>query len=235
MSLWRRDALLRPVAILLLFGTAFGYLEGAVVAYLRILHEPARRHYYPHRPPSEMFPLLTLDQVRAAGPEQQETLLVEIGREAATMVMLAAVALAVARSAREWSAAFAIAFGVWDIVFYACLKVLLGWPESLFTWDILFLIPAPWVGPVIAPVLVSLAMITGGIWCLWREAAGQPLHIGPWNTAGVLLGALVIVLSFTLDYRNILAGGMPQPFHWGVFSLGMGIGVVSYLGAGRRC
>ena len=223
-----RFPFLRAVAILLLFGTAFGYLEAAVVSYLRILHEPARRHFYLDRPSGELFPLLTLEQVRATGPEQQKTLFVEIGREAATMLMLAAIALAVARNARQWTAAFAIAFGVWDIVFYACLKLLLGWPASLFTWDVLFLIPVPWVGPVIAPVVVSVAIITAGIWCLWREAASRPLQIGLWNAVGVLLGGLVIVLSFTLDYRNIMAGGMPHPFHWGVFGLGMGLGVVSY-------
>jgi len=170
----------------------------------------------------------TLEQVRTAGPEQRKTLFVEIGREAATMLMLAAIALAVAGNARQWTAAFAIAFGVWDIVFYAGLKLLLAWPGSFFTWDILFLIPVPWVGPVIAPVLVSIAMITAGMWCLWHEASGRPLRIGLWNIIGVLLGALVIVLSFTLDYRNIVAGGMPHPFHWGVFGLGMGIGAASY-------
>jgi hypothetical protein len=221
-------AVTRSIAILLLFGVAFGYLEAAVVSYLRILHEPVERVSYPNRPPGELFPLLTLDQVRAARPELHKTLLVEIGREAATMLMLAAIALAVAGNARQWAAAFAIVFGVWDIVFYVCLKLLLGWPASLFTWDILFLIPVPWVGPVITPVLVSIAMISGGIWCLWREAAGRPLRAGFWNTAGVLAGAVVIVLSFTLDYRNIMAGGMPNPFHWSVFGLGMGIGAVSY-------
>jgi len=78
---------LRAVAILLLFGTAFGYLEAAVVSYLRILHEPARRHFYPDRPSGELFPLLTLEQVRAAGQEQQKTLSVEIGREATTLLI----------------------------------------------------------------------------------------------------------------------------------------------------
>jgi hypothetical protein len=225
---------LRAVAVLLLFGTAFGYLEAAVVSYLRILHEPARRQIYPNRAASELFPLLTLDQVRAAGREQRKTLYAEIGREAATIVMLAAIALAVAANARQWTAAFAIAFGVWDIVFYAGLKLLLGWPASLFTWDILFLIPVTWVGPVAAPVLVSVAMITAGIWCLSREAAGRPLRIGGWNIFGVVLGALVIILSFTLDYRNITAGGMPHPFHWGVFALGLAIGAVSYSSTGKR-
>jgi hypothetical protein len=219
---------LRAVAILLLFGIAFGYLEAAVVSYLRILHEPARLLFYPHRQPAELFPLLTLDQVRAAGEAQGKTLAVEIGREAATMLMLAAVALAVARNARQWVAAFAIAFGVWDIVYYAGLKLLLDWPASLFTWDILFLIPVPWAGPVIAPVLVAAAMITAGIWCLWRESVNRPLRIGPSTVAGVLVGALVIFLSFTLDYRNVMAGGMPHSFHWGVFGLGLGIGAASY-------
>lgn len=219
---------LRPVLILLLFGVAFGYLEAAVVSYLRILHEPARRQFYPDRPPGELFPLLTLEQIRATGPEQRKTLFVEIGREASTMLMLASVAWAVAGNARQWAAAFVIAFGVWDIVFYVCLKLLLGWPASLFTWDILFLIPVPWVGPVIAPVLVSVAMIIAGIWCLWREAAGRPFRIGFWNVAGVLLGALVIVLSFTLDYGNIMAGGTPHAFRWGVFGLGMAISALSY-------
>jgi hypothetical protein len=229
-----RFSFLRSIATLLLFGVAFGYLEAAVVSYLRTLHEPARRHFYPDRPSSELFPILTLEQVRAAAPEQQKTLSVEIGREAATMLMLAAMALAVTSNLRQWTAAFAIAFGVWDIVFYASLKLFLGWPASLFTWDILFLIPVPWAGPVIAPMLVSVAMIAGGMWCLWREAARRPLKISFWSSVGVLLGALVIVLSFTLDYRNIMAGGMPYPFHWGVFILGLGIGAVSYGWSGVR-
>jgi hypothetical protein len=218
----------RAIAVLLLFGAAFGYLEAAVVSYLRILHEPARLQFYPQRPASDLFPLLTLEQLQSSGPEQQKTLFVEIGREAATMLMLAAIALAVATNARQWAAAFAIAYGVWDIAFYVGLKVLLDWPPSLFTWDILFLIPLPWAGPVVAPVLVSVAMIAAGIWCLWREEAKRPLRIGIWNIAGVLLGALVIIVSFTLDYRNLLTGGMPHPFNWGVFGLGLGIGVASY-------
>jgi hypothetical protein len=229
-----RFALMRSVAALMLFGVAFGYLEAAVVSYLRIVHEPARRHYYPDREPGQLFPLLTLERLQAEGPEQQKTLLVEIGREAATMLMLGAIALAVARNTRQWTAAFAITFGVWDIVFYVCLKLLLGWPASLFTWDILFLIPVPWVGPVMAPVLVSLAMIAAGIWCLRREATSRPLQVGLWNAGGVVAGALVIVLSFTMDYQNIVAGAMPRPFHWEVFGLGMAIGAASYWETARR-
>jgi hypothetical protein len=132
----------------------------------------------------------------------------------------------VAENAAQWAAAFAIAFGAWDIAFYACLKLLLNWPASLVTWDILFLIPVPWVGPVVAPVIVSASMMAAGVWHLWREARGQKVSLAAWHWAGILLGAAVIVLSFTLD-----AGGMPRPFHWAVFGAGEILGVSSYASA----
>lgn len=223
----------RTIIALVVFGSAFGYLEAAVVSYLRQLHEPARQRYYPGRSPAELFPLLTLDQIRTVGPQSQRTLVIEIGREAATITMLAAVALAVAGNAGQWAAAFVIAFGTWDITFYVFLRVLLDWPASLFTWDILFLIPVPWVGPVLAPVLVSAAMIAAGVWHLRQDASGDPVHLRLPHWTGLLAGAAVIVFSFALDYRNIMAGGMPRPFRWDVFTVGMLVGVCSY-GAATR-
>jgi hypothetical protein len=219
----------RVVFALLLFGTAFGYLEAAVVAYLRALHEPARQQFYPGRPPAELFPLLTLEQLHAAGSGQTQALVIEIGREAATIVMLAAIALAVARNRGEWAAAFIVAFGTWDIVFYASLKLLLDWPASVFTWDILFLVPVPWVGPVLAPVLVSAAMIGAGIWHLRTPV---PLRLAHW--IGILIGAAIIIVSFAMDYRHIMAAGMPHPFNWWIFATGLGLGVASYIAAARR-
>ncbi len=218
----------RIVFALLLFGAAFGYLEAAVVSYLRLLHEPARLQFDPHRPSGDLFPVLTLEQLRAAGGDQPRILATEIGREAATLLMLAAVALAVAASAGQWAAGFVIAFGAWDITFYIFLKVLLGWPASVFTWDILFLIPVPWAGPVLAPLLVSATMIAAGVWHLRREARSEPIRIGRVQWAGLLAGAAVIIVSFAEDYRNIMAGGMPHPFDWGLFALGMATAAASY-------
>jgi hypothetical protein len=221
----------RTVIALLLFGTAFGYLEAAVVSYLRFLHEPVRRRFYPDRLPGDLFPLLTREQVAAADPEQYRVFLIEIGRETATIVMLAGTALAIATDLGEWAAAFVIAFGTWDITFYLFLKALLDWPASPLTWDILFIIPVPWVSPVLAPVLVSAAMIGAGIWHLRREAIHKPVRLGRWNWAGIAAGAATIIVSFTLDYRNVVGGGMPYPFHWTLFSLGMAIGVLGYASA----
>jgi hypothetical protein len=220
----------RTVIALLLFGTAFGYLEAAVVSYLRFLHEPVRRRVYPDRPPGDLFPLLTRHEA-VADPQQQRIVLIEIGREAATIVMLAGTALAIATNVGQWAAAFVIAFGTWDITFYVFLKMLLDWPASLFTWDILFIIPVPWVGPVLAPVLVSAAMIGTGVWHLWREASHNPVHLGRWNWAGIVVGAATIIVSFTLGYGNVVRGGMPRPFHWQIFGTGMTIGTLGYIGA----
>jgi len=221
---WKRTAV-----ALLLFGSAFGYLEAAVVVYLRTLHEPARQRFYPGRPSADLFPLLTLEQIHATGKEQSQTLLIEIGREAATIVMLAAIALVLAKNAGEWAAAFVVAFGVWDLTFYVFLKLLVDWPASLFTWDILFLLPVPWVGPVLAPVLVSVVMIAAGV-----RHLRAPVRIGAAQWGGILTGAVVIIVAFAMDYRHVMAGGMPRDFNWWVFGAGLGLGIGSYLGASRQ-
>ena len=98
---------------------------------------PAFRHrYYPLRSPDDLFPLLTLDQVGSAGHEYFRLVEIERGREGAALGMLAAVAIAVGRSSGQSFAAFLIVFGVWDISFYAFLKLLIHWPASLLTWDV---------------------------------------------------------------------------------------------------
>jgi hypothetical protein len=219
----------RIIAALFLFGISFGYVEAAVVVYLRAIYDPVRARLHPKRGPNDLFPLITPEQLAAAGPENPRRLAIEIGREAATMVMLGAVALAVARNLHEWMAAFVIVFGVWDIAFYAFLKLMIHWPETLSTWDILFLIPLPWVGPVWAPVLVALSMIVCGLISL--RAGGIRGRLPHW--AGVLAGAVVIIIAFVWDFRNTAAGGIPNPFNWPLFLLGEAIGLSAFLAAAR--
>src|ERR1035438_4418730 len=109
-----------------------------------------------------IFPLIPLDQLPKAMPELTWLLSVEIAREAATIVMLVSVAL-VAGGRASWLPSFAIAFGTWDIFYYVFLKLLLHWPASIMTWDILFLVPVPWAAPVLAPVVVSVTIIGAGL------------------------------------------------------------------------
>ncbi|MBD3347772.1 MAG: hypothetical protein GF400_01090 [Candidatus Eisenbacteria bacterium] len=121
------------------------YVESAVVAYLRFL-------YYPDG--------FLVEGVHAVSDISGAVLNIEIGREVATIAMLAAVSLLTARGG-WWSrlAFFIWAFGVWDIFYYIWLYVFLGWPPDLLTLDVLFLVPRPWVAPVLLPVTVSGIMM----------------------------------------------------------------------------
>jgi hypothetical protein len=213
---------------LILFGVAFGYVEAAVVVYLRAIHEPVRERVHPGTSPAEVFPLLTFDELRTAAPEQAKLVRVEVVREAATLLMLAGVALA-AVDRRVWLPAFAVAFGVWDIFYYVFLRLLIGWPASLFTWDVLFLIPAPWAAPVLAPVIVSLSVVVAGIIALRHS-----VRLKRWHWAGIGSGAVAILLSFLWDSPNVLAGGFPHPFFCGLFVAGEVAGFGSFLIALRN-
>jgi hypothetical protein len=126
------------------FAIAMGWVESAVVFYLRTMVD--RIEPYQARP---------LPLIGSLGS-------VELVREAATLVMLLAVGMLAGRTWRCRFGYAAIAFGVWDIFYYVFLKVICGWPHSLFDWDILFLLPLPWWGPVLAPVSISLLMISWG-------------------------------------------------------------------------
>ena len=198
----------RTVAALLLFGISFGYLEAAVVVYLRAL---MGLH--------DLFPLVSLDHRN-----------VEIGREAATILMLIAFGLAAGRNFNQRMAAFAVAFGLWDVFFYVFLRVLIGWPQSLFTWDILFLIPLPWVAPVLAPVLVSCTLIACGLIALHR--GGLPVRPAHWMA--MIAGGLVVILSFVWDFRNITAGGLPNHFNWPLFLAGEAMALAGFISAARN-
>jgi len=217
----------RVIAALFLFGISFGYLEAAVVVYLRAIYDPIRQHLHPDRKPHDLFPLISPQQLADAGPENPRRLVIEIGREAATMVMLGAIALACGHTFYQSVAAFAVAFGVWDIVFYLSLKLMIQWPESLTTWDILFLIPLPWVGPIWAPAMVALTMIVCGLISL--RYGGMWLSMSNW--IGIVAGALVIVLAFVWDFRNIAAGGVPNRFNWPLLLVGEAIGLATFTAA----
>jgi hypothetical protein len=226
--------LTRKLAALILFGIAFGYVEAAVVAYLRHIYVPIRHETFPNEPPDDLFPLLREEHLQAAGPQYVRLLWIELGRELATLVMLSAAGLAIGRSFREWLAGFMISFGVWDIFYYVFLKLLIGWPASLWTWDVLFLLPAPWVGPVLAPVLISITMVLAGVVVLWRESKEKPMHCGRADWMLIILGGLMVVIAFCWDFRHTTAGEWPHPFHWLLFGLGEVLGVVGFLRALRR-
>ncbi|HUX84450.1 MAG TPA: hypothetical protein VMV20_04415 [Chitinophagaceae bacterium] len=208
---------------LALFSTAMGYLESAVVIYLRQL-------YYPS---GFSFPLT---------PIPPHVAVVEFFREIATLIMLAGIGWFAGKNRPQRFAYFLFCFGIWDISYYVFLKLLLGWPASVFTWDILFLVPLPWVGPVLAPCIVSLTMILYTLALSWLHHHEPGIGLWRKERIAVWIGSLILIISFLWDYLRYLvnhwsAGIVWRPgsdqalfrglgsfkpdwFNWGIFWIG---------------
>lgn len=200
-----------------LYAIAMAYLEAAVVVYLRAL-EPGNAAL-----------------ARVLGALPAHIVGVETGREAATLVMLAAVAMLAGRDRWTRLLHFALAFALWDFFYYVFLRLLIGWPPGLFTWDVLFLIPVPWTGPVLAPLLVDAALAGGALALVARAERGVRPGLPARAWAGAVAGAVVIVLSFTLDWRYTAAGDWPPAFRWWLFAAGLALAVAAVtLGARAR-
>ena len=223
MNGWMRRAL-----VVMLFAMAFGYVESALVVYLRVIFDPIRASLYPDQPVDSLLPLITVEQLRDIDPLHVRRLKIEIGRELATMVMLAAVAAVATRRRGEWIAMFMISFGVWDIAYYLGLKAMIGFPASLLTWDILFLIPVPWLGPVLAPVIVAVSMILAGLVILVEIERGCKAQARWYHWTGIVVGALIIIVSFCKDSAQTIAGEMPDAFNWLIFASGELIGLLAF-------
>lgn len=211
----------------ILWAVAFAYVESAVVEYLRAL-------YYPLASGGFHFPLQTIEQLSGMGEEHWRRLIIELGRELSTLVMLAAVGLMAGKNRREAIAHFMIAFGVWDICYYLWLKLFLGWPGSIMTWDLLFLLPVPWASPVLAPVIVSAVMIVSGFAVLYSESRGIVLDTTWRDWALIVAGGVTVIVSFCWDCRNLMEGGLPNPFNWPLFIAGLAVSSITFLLVLRR-
>jgi len=183
------------------FAVAMAYLESAVVVYLR-----------------EMYHIVDLVKDTPLKPDAYT--IIEIGREAATIVMLAVIGLLAGSSLPKKIGYFFLSFGVWDIFYYIWLSIFIQWPKSLFEWDILFLIPLPWWGPLIAPVLISLLLILIG-YLLISEVKFKVTSID-WTIFG--LSTFLILYTFMEDSIKVIISGTgdlteirPTSFNWILF------------------
>ncbi len=195
-----------------IFAAAMAWVEAAVVLYLRVLVDRLQ--------PYQADPLPHFGGLGGA----------EVVREAATLTMLLAVGWLAGTNLRTRLAYGAFAFGVWDILYYVFLVPLTGWPASLLDWDILFLIPFPWWGPVIAPVSISALMIAGGILTivLDQKVPSRPGTGRWWFPASA--GAGVILCGFMEESLHAAGNGLsrawstlPTQFNWVLFIIGYGL------------
>jgi hypothetical protein len=202
----------------LVFAVAMAYLEAAVVVYLQVALGEEVGGIFPLRPAIEAGDLVAI----------------EVGREAATLVMIGAVGLLVGRTRLERLAWSAVVFGAWDVGYYAWLYVFTGWPPSLSTPDLLFLIPLPWVGPVWSPVVVSVALVVFGLAAARAVRSGRPPILARWHWLAGIAGGALVILSFTIDSGRLVAGGLPGWYPWPIFAAGMLLAAAAAVDALRR-
>jgi hypothetical protein len=220
------------LAGVVLFGIGFGFVEAVVVVDLRAILAPVAGRA-DRISADEIFPMIPMDRLERADPVAERLMRIEVFREVATLAMLAGVGLAAGRTGIQRFSAFLIAFGVWDLCFYLFLRLLLGWPASVWTWDILFLIPVPWAAPVLAPAIVATSMIVAGSAVIVGEASGRVFRVSGREWTAIVLGGLILIASFCWNWRNIATDGMPNFFPWSLFAAGEIVGLGGFLHACR--
>lgn len=207
-----------------IFSIAMAFIETSVVVYIRKL-------YYPE---GFRFPLKMIESNIG---------ITEYFRELATIVMLISVGIVVGKNNLQRFAYFIYAFAIWDIFYYVFLKIILNWPDSLFTLDVLFLIPVTWVGPVIAPIICSIAMILLGLSIIYLQNKNKSVKMKFDEFLMVAVGSIVVMVSFLMDYLRFLNNNysfyeiltyswvsdinkiveqyIPQKFNWLIFLIGI--------------
>lgn len=224
-----------------IFGIAFGFLEAIVVVYLRKI-------YYPD---GFSFPLVLIEP---------QILKIEIIREVSTIIMLSTIGWILGKKFGERFSFFIFTFAVWDIFYYVALKLFLDWPESLLTWDILFLIPITWVGPVLAPVICSLGMILIALTYIYLTENTKLVKFSTFQVIFISAGVITIIYTFIYDYFTLITKNnlwkyfnslmereefldlvtnyVPKNFNWVLFSAGcllIGLNyLISFINAAKR-
>ena len=190
-------------ALVIAFAIAMAWVEAASVFYIRALADRIE----PYQPDP-----LPIDG--ALGN-------VELWREAATLVMIATLGILAGRTWRRRAGYAAVAFGAWDIFYYVFLRLISGWPRTLLDWDILFLLPLPWWGPVLAPVSIALVMI---LWGTLATQSADGARDAPWASAlgcvGIVLALAVFMVDAWLalpDGRSAVLHVLPTTFRWPLF------------------
>jgi hypothetical protein len=198
--------------LVVLFAMAMAWVEAASVYYLRALVDRIE--------PYQANPLPIRGVV---GP-------VELVREVATLVMLLTVGMIAARTWPRRLGYSAIAFGVWDIFYYVFLWIICDWPKSLFDWDILFLLPLPWWGPVLAPMSIALLMIVWGTFSTQSADHNRATTVDGKLWALTSLGTLLALYVFMADSLHTVHQGLdvvtrvlPQAFNWSMFCVALAL------------
>ncbi len=190
------------------YAIAMANVEAAVVVYLR-----------------EIYGIE--DIVRDLPTTTDRFTAIEVSREVATMAMLLCVGWIAGKRLQDRLGHFVFAFGLWDIAYYGWLALFDGWPRSPLDWDVLFLIPMPWWGPVLAPALIAATMCVGGAAAVLGADRGVRWRLSWANAAVGAAGIVIVLYTFMADALDAAPDGLdavanvrPSDFQWPLFLAG---------------
>ena len=206
---------IKRFCIVVIFSIAFGYIEAAVVVYLRAIFHPD----------GFTFPLADLGTILKERPLR----LTETGREAATIVLIFTGAWLFGRNRRQRFAYLLTIFATWDIFYYVWLKVLLNWPASIMDWDILFLIPVTWASAVLYPVLISITLLIFAAVILYRDARGRPIKVTRTDWLAFFVAGIIVVVSFCTPGPYVTEPEYKSYFYWPLFAAGLLLAIAMFL------
>lgn len=197
-----------------LFAMCLGLMEAAVVVYLRALGLPGGSEL------AQLHELLRSVDTRLLWVEQQ--------RELSTLALLLVPAYLFSGRFSYRLLSYVLCFGVWDLAYYVFLKGFLAWPEHWLVLDVLFLVPRPWIAPVLCPVLISGGMVlfASAYLFLARTRVVKSPHLVAW--CALIAGGVLVLYAF-LGQSGAYARAtekLPQ-FAWGWFGAGYGLLVLA--------
>ncbi len=176
----------RKFWIITIYAIAMAFLESAVVIYIRELYYKGGFNF-----PLEMN----------VNPFIMN---VEWVREIATIVMLVAIGYMTSKKSYEKFAYFIYAFAIWDIFYYVFLKLVIDWPSSLLTWDLLFLIPWSWLGPVITPLICSLLFIVLAFLIVNYSDSRKNIKFSVLEWICFIGAGILVLYTWLYDYGSII-------------------------------
>lgn len=190
--------------ILTIYSTSLAFAVASSIYFLRL-------HYYPT---GFQFPI---------DPISGTPLLVEYFRETSSLILIFIASYLIGKNFREKFASFMFIFGVWDIFYYVWLYFLLDWPPSILTWDLLYVIPVLWVGPVLAPLIVCVVLISSALIIFYFENKNIRLKFTKFMWIIEIMSGLGVILSFVWNYKKAFSASVLN-FPWWLFIASLIIG-----------
>jgi hypothetical protein len=206
-SIQSLKVMFKRFCIVIVFSIAFAYIEASVVVYLREIFHPA----------GFIFPLTEF----GISPLWKRFLLIVVGREGATIVLILTASWLFGQNLSQRFAFFLTIFAVWDIFYYVWLKILIDWPASIMDWDILFLIPTIWAGPVMSPIIVSFILLAFAAVILYLSCCVKALKLTPLDWLVFILAAFLVAASFCIAGLYASKTDFKSHFYWSLFAAGV--------------